>query len=362
LTDKHPRSPPASFWSSFSSVASSGEAAVHAVAALTTLLRIALSDAACAMVDNDSATVPSQLKVRGVSELLSDICLKHSRVDTDIVAVAAHLPAHQPATLEATVEGVMRVQRTPRWLADTAAKLAILLPPLFGVLCKHARSSVRAAAAGAAAELMTNCSRTLASCSCALLECLLCSALDAWPQVSDVASRALGALQLVDDEAECMCMPATPAATCRIVLPWGRLETVISKHVDSFASACSRSERDVVAVARVLACAISAAGPSRFASEFLLAPSRRTLICQQLAVAFSLSGGPASKVSYLVSSASGTSNVARPLTSLPRRHRRLSLLCSDEVRLGSGRTCPKDLNARVAALRSRMKLSLMWHG
>jgi hypothetical protein len=316
------------------SAASSADAAIAALAALTTLLRITLGDAACGAVlgwPSQGATDSDSLP-----ELLAAI-RQQSRdfgCATAAVGVESIEPGTQPVP---THTGELRVHRSVDWVRLTACKLAAMLPSVFGVLCRHARSSVRAAAASAAAELIGCCGVTLHSCTGMWLECLFALVHDPWPQVAELASKALKSTHVLDSRTIQRSAPADRTTG----VPWLLLHDLLLRQLDTFSAACARGEQDVVAAARQLASAICLAGPTRFADVVLTHPARRRSACLQLTLAFAMSGGAvraassmqASDASSVMASTDGALLCAETL--LPKRHHGLVLLTSDEVREGN---------------------------
>lgn len=300
---------------------------MHALAALTTLLRITLGDdSAPAEPAADGADARrAQPTLDDVPRLLSEMFEQHG--GSVEAASSSNASTHVRPTAPAAD---MRVHRTDEWARSVAEKLGVMLPPLFSVLCRHTRSSVRAGAARAAAELLAHCSRSVGTCTRAWLECLLCLAHDPWPQVALAASAALGTLELADERA-----PA--AASSRALLGWPQLQAVLFGHLDAFAQACSRGESEAIAASHLLAGAIVVAGPSRVAASVLMSPARRQQLCHQLTRAFSLSSAlralPGATV--VASAANVTVSTDGALFGaglLPKRHSRLAILSSDEVR------------------------------
>ena len=289
---------------------------VHALAALVTLLRIVMGDAA-----NEAVLGAVQAPaIADASCLLASIC--DGRGEGNI----GKLPGeHAPvaAASDAPMPDRMRVERTTSWLHATATQLGRMLPPLFSVLRRHPRSSVRVAAAHAADEMLCHCWRTLPACSSACLECLLCLAHDQWPQVADAACSSLQrrALTVVDGDG--------------IPQPW--LDALLVRQMTAFDAACT-SEADATVAARLLAGAVGISGPAR-AVAAIASPARRSQLCHRLTAAFALSSHA---VQHHASAAFVANEPMQLLATkdaalgsdmrLPRRHARYALLTSEEVR------------------------------
>ena len=310
------------------SAASSADATTAALGALTTALRVTLCDRACAVA---LVQEPAAATLDEASRLLSELC--QPRAD---VAEPHSAEPQQPPQPPASPLERMRVSRSSGWVKAVDAKLGLLLPPLFAVLCRHVRGSVRAAAAAAAAELMSQCSRTLLTCTSAFLECLLCLAHDPWPQVSAAALQGLGRLRV----ASAADIPQGSVGAVSVV-PRALLREVLLRQLDGLDAACSRGERDATAAARLLTGAISLAGPCEFVDTVLLSPPLRRRMCERLALAFTLSGTGSRQPAPLITAeplhvmSTQDAASAGASLSLPRRHRRLALLSSDEVRPAS---------------------------
>ena len=309
-----------------SSAASSADATTAALGALTAALRVTLSDRACAVA---LVQEPVAATLDEASRLLSELCQPRADV------AEPHFAEPQPQPPASPLER-MRVCRSSGWVKAVDTKLGLLLPPLFAVLCRHVRGSVRAAAAAAAAELMSQCCRTLLTCTSAFLECLLCLAHDPWPQVSAAALHGLGRLRL----ASAAGIPQGSVGAASVV-PRAQLREVLLRQLDGLDAACSRGERDATAAARLLTGAISLAGPCEFVDTVLLSPALRRRMCERLALAFTLSGTGSRQAAPLISAeplqvmSTHDAASAGASLSLPRRHRRIALLSSDEVRPAS---------------------------
>ena len=288
---------------------------VHALAALVTLLRIVMGDAA-----NEAVLGAVQAPaIADASCLLASIC--DGRGEGNI----GKLPGeHAPvaAASDAPMPDRMRVERTTSWLHATATQLGRMLPPLFSVLRRHPRSSVRVAAAHAADEMLCHCWRTLPACSSACLECLLCLAHDQWPQVADAACSSLQ-------------QRASAVAADGISHAW--LDALLVRQLTAFEAACT-SEADATVAARLLAGAVGISGPAR-AVAAIASPSRRSQLCRRLATAFAMSSHAVqhhAATTYVSNEPMqllvATSAVLGTGMLLPRRHARYSVLTCDEVR------------------------------
>lgn len=304
---------------------------VHALAALSTLLRVVLSDAVSEAALSTASVEPEAQhpEMSDASRLLAVIC---GRGDA--------APKGSPpidATAAAALDGApsqdrMRVERSASWLHATATQLGRMLPALFSMLRRHPRGGVRAASVRAADELLLHCARTLPSCTTACLESLLCLAHDPWPQVADAA---------------CSCLQRRSSSTIAVAngetshdpIPWRELEEMLVAHVAAFETACKRGEADATVAARLLAGTIGVSGPVR-ATNALFSSLRRTQLCRRLTAAFVLDGHGAQPVTAAAFVASEPMQLLATKDAaflsagmmLPRRHARFSLLASDEVR------------------------------
>jgi len=295
------------------SAASSADAVVHALAALATLLRLVIGDAANEAVLGAAETEPA---VADASCLLATICERR-----DCVNVGGLPGAEAPFGASDAPPDRMRVERTTSWLHATATQLSRMLPPLFSVLRRHPRSSVRVASAHAADEMLCHCWRTLPACSSAALDCLLCLAHDQWPQVADAACSGLQrrALAIADGDG--------------MSKAW--LDALLVRQVIAFDAACT-SEADATVAARLLAGAAGISGPARTA-DAIASPSRRSKLCRRLTMAFAMSGHavqhhvPAFVANEPMQLLAAPAAVPDSGMQLPRRHARYSLLTSEEV-------------------------------
>ena len=291
---------------------------MHALAALSTLLRIVLGDDANEAVLGAVQARPAE--TADATCLLASICERREDAEAgrppgDEASVAAADSAPFPDR--------MRVARTASWLHNTASHLGRMLTPLFGVLRRHSRSSVRVAAVHAADEMLRHCWRTLPACSEACLECLLCLAHDQWPQVADAACSSLQqrASSVADGGA----------------ISQGWLDALLLRQLTAFDAACT-GEADATVAARLLAGAVGICGPARAVAAIA---SRRSQLCRRLIAAFSMSG----HALQLQASATFVTNEPMQLLvaegafpsgmQLPRRHARYSLLTTEEVRFAS---------------------------
>jgi len=312
------------------SAAASADAVVHALAALSTLLRIVVGDAACSAVMSASSDGCAQPPgMADAPRLLAAICGRED--DARERAPVADASQTTTASVDASVPERMRVERSASWLQATASHLGRMLPPLFGMLRMHPRSSVRAASVHAADELLRHCAHTLPACTTACLECLLCLAHDPWPQVAEAASSCLQQRSSPETDAN--------AVFTADAIPWPKLEALLVAQSTAFEAACKRSEADATVAARLLAGAIGVCGPVRAVSA-LLAQPRRAQICRRLTAAFALSSRalqPASSATFVANEpmqllASKDAAFLSTGMMLPRRHARYLLLTSEEVR------------------------------
>jgi hypothetical protein len=317
------------------SAASSADAAIAALAALTSLLRITLGDVACgAALDSPSVSVTEGDRL---PELLAAMC-QQSREDGGVSTAAVEIAqsSERGAPPTPTQAGELRVHRSAEWVRLTAERIAAMLPPVFTVLSRHVRSSVRAASATAAAELIGCCGMSLQSCASMWLECLFALAHDPWPQVAALASKALESMEVLDSS-------RAQHASRSTGLPWLQLRDLLLRQTDAFTAACGRGEQDVIAAARQQAGAIYLAGPARFTDAVLMQPALRRRTCLQLTHAFAMAGGAvraapallANDAASVIASTDGRSP-SQVESLLPRRHRNLLLLTSDEVRAKAG--------------------------
>ena len=317
---------------------------VHALAALSTLLRIVVSDDACEVaLCAGSVDLHAQAPdMSDASRLLAAICDQRDDApekSPPVDAVAA------TASNDSLFRGRMRVERSATWLRATATQLGRMLPALFGMLRRHPRGSVRVASVLAAEEVLLHCARTLPTCSTACLESLLCLAHDPWPQVA---------------EAACACLRRHSSSTTggsnakspRDVILWPKLEDMLVAQSAAFEAACKRGETDATVAARLLAGAIGVAGPFR-AVNALAGASRRSQLCRRLTSAFALSGHAIQPAvtSFVASEALqllATKDAAllHSGMALPRRHVRSSLLTSEEVRELQHRPSASSRNTR----------------
>lgn len=301
---------------------------MHALAALSALLRIVVGDAACEAALHAADCAQPQ-DMADAPRLLASICGHDDDGRADM-----QLPGATPATAvfseDAKFSDRMRVERSASWLHATASQLGRMLPPLFTVLRRHPRSSVRAAAVHAADEVLRHCARTLPGCAPACLECLLCLACDPWPQVADAA---------------CDCLRLRSSSVANEVLarapttPQAELAALLSAQLATFEAACKRGEADATVAARLLAGAIGVAGPA-LTMAVVAVPSRRAQLCHRLTTAFALSSRatqPAPSSLFVANEpmqllASKDAAFLSTGMLLPRRHVRCSLLTSEEVR------------------------------
>ena len=291
---------------------------MHALAALTALICLVMGDAANEAVLG--AAEPTLPAFADASCLLASIC--ESRAGVNIGVLPAEMAPF--AASDEPQPDRMRAERTASWLHATATQLGRMLSPLFSVLRRHPRSSVRVASAHAADELMCHCWRTLPACSYAALECLLCLAHDQWPQVADAACSSLQ-------------RRAFAAADGGAIQRQAWLDTLLVRQVSAFDAACT-SEADATVAARLLAGAVGISGPARTIAS-IASPARRSQLCRRLIAAFAMS----SHAVQHHASATFVGNEPMQLLAtqdavqgsgmqLPRRHTRYSLLISDEVR------------------------------
>ena len=317
------------------SAAASADASVNALRALTTLLCITVSDAACGAALGDAACTDGAYTSDGgfsVHQELQRVFRKQAAADREVFVHESVDLQHTSAGKPGTGTGAeLRVERSAAWLQDTATKLNTLLPPLFSFLHRHTRSSVRVAVAAAAADIIGACARTLQSCCGSLIEALLLLAHDPWPEVASCASRTLTQTCIFDQKA-----PAR-GGRGRFSLARAHLHDALLVQLNALEASTGRGELEVIAASRKCSGAISLAGPSLFTHTVVMSPMLRQRMCCALARMFTLSPAAARVVS-LHESGSVEAVLASPAetcsseTLLPRRHPRLSLLTSDDVR------------------------------
>ena len=205
-----------------------------------------------------------------------------------------------------------------------------MLPPVFTILRKHSRTSVRVATVHAAAALLGGCSNALPGCATIWLECLLAMAQDPWPQVSSAAAAALHKLQLYEDD--CACTGAASDDDECIRLSWTALRATLLQHLHRFGG--DGGESDAVATARLLTGAVYLAGPARVVDAVHHSPSERRTACTNLLRVFRVSpAGRISNASHQVGlvqtlACSGAADIGSRLP----RHPQLATLTSDEAR------------------------------